>query len=483
MNKRELLLSAFQPGNAIIRPAQFAGRQQEVSRLVDALYTTGATPIIYGDRGLGKSSLGACRELAPSKQESTTYEPSLVCKLLILSCRLLIPDRLLANQISLIGLGSTELLDELGLSSRILPKESRFVPFTYSCTDDAFNKDEILQRFITTGARFDSQTAMSKVPVSKSTTPSPNLKFYEEQVKTKYGTAAGGKFKKLSIEERFHIVARQVIESTNSRVLFVIDELDRVRDTTGLASVIKNLSSDDTKFLLVGVANTVSALLHDHGSLQRSLVEIPLGKMDDNECRQIVVKTEAYLRFHNVNFDFSEQAVAKIAEHAGGFPWFVHKFGQELLVIADGEGRAYANEADVERVLDKMATRKFSQQYYDLYEKVVRKSRQGDMGARPTRKSPVRLVAGSTEIKVSQIMTRETISIGEDQNVRKVIKIFEESGFHHLLVVKGRVLVGVISDRDLLRTLSPFIGTLSERPQDRATLARRAHQIMTLKLA
>ena len=42
-----------------------------------------------------KYRLGACRELAPSKQESTTYEPSLVCKLLILGCRLLIPDRLL----------------------------------------------------------------------------------------------------------------------------------------------------------------------------------------------------------------------------------------------------------------------------------------------------------------------------------------------------------------------------------------------------
>ena len=42
-------------------------------------------------------SLGACRELAPSKQESTTYEPSLVCKLLILGCRLLIPDRLLVD--------------------------------------------------------------------------------------------------------------------------------------------------------------------------------------------------------------------------------------------------------------------------------------------------------------------------------------------------------------------------------------------------
>ena len=48
-------------------------------------------------------SLGACRELAPSKQESTTYEPSLVCKLLILRCRLLIPDRLLEEAQDLIN--------------------------------------------------------------------------------------------------------------------------------------------------------------------------------------------------------------------------------------------------------------------------------------------------------------------------------------------------------------------------------------------
>ena len=48
-----------------------------------------------GDAGKRIDGLGACRELAPSKQESTTYEPFPVCKLLILGCRLLIPDRLL----------------------------------------------------------------------------------------------------------------------------------------------------------------------------------------------------------------------------------------------------------------------------------------------------------------------------------------------------------------------------------------------------
>ena len=60
-------------------------------RASDGSATAGQPRFVMGQM----APLGACRELAPSKQESTTYEPSLVCKLLILGCRLLIPDRLL----------------------------------------------------------------------------------------------------------------------------------------------------------------------------------------------------------------------------------------------------------------------------------------------------------------------------------------------------------------------------------------------------
>ncbi len=69
------------------------GHPWSVSRdcCTDFLFRSGSYPLGPNCDG----PLGACRELAPSKQESTTYEPSLVCKLLILGCRLLIPDRLL----------------------------------------------------------------------------------------------------------------------------------------------------------------------------------------------------------------------------------------------------------------------------------------------------------------------------------------------------------------------------------------------------
>ncbi len=84
-------------------------------------------------------------------------------------------------------------------------------------------------------------------------------------------------------------------------------------------------------------------------------------------------------------------------------------------------------------------------------------------------------------MNIDQIMTHPTIKIGMDDHVYTVKDLFEEHGFHHLLVVEKGKLVGVISDRDLLRNLSPFIGKLSERSQDMATLNRRVHQIMTRK--
>lgn len=84
-------------------------------------------------------------------------------------------------------------------------------------------------------------------------------------------------------------------------------------------------------------------------------------------------------------------------------------------------------------------------------------------------------------MNVDRIMTRGTITIGMDDGVYKVRDLFKEHAFHHLLVVENGQLVGVISDRDLLRNVSPFIGKLSERSEDAATLNRRVHQIMTRK--
>jgi acetoin utilization protein AcuB len=83
---------------------------------------------------------------------------------------------------------------------------------------------------------------------------------------------------------------------------------------------------------------------------------------------------------------------------------------------------------------------------------------------------------------VRSIMTTRVVTVELDDSLAEVKKIFDSVKFHHLLVLDtDRKLCGVISDRDLLRALSPYVGTASENARDTATLNKRVHQIMTRK--
>ena len=84
---------------------------------------------------------------------------------------------------------------------------------------------------------------------------------------------------------------------------------------------------------------------------------------------------------------------------------------------------------------------------------------------------------------VSEVMTPHVQKVAQDESLRSVRHIFQGSRFHHILVVHQDRLIGVISDRDLLKHISPFVGqNMMERPQDRRTLNLRVHQIMSRKL-
>ena len=83
---------------------------------------------------------------------------------------------------------------------------------------------------------------------------------------------------------------------------------------------------------------------------------------------------------------------------------------------------------------------------------------------------------------VDKIMSRRVVSVHMDDSLKKVRETFEHVRFHHLLVMENGRLAGVISDRDLLKAVSPYVNTLAERPRDAATLRKRVHQIMTRKL-
>lgn len=85
-------------------------------------------------------------------------------------------------------------------------------------------------------------------------------------------------------------------------------------------------------------------------------------------------------------------------------------------------------------------------------------------------------------MSIINIMTKRVVSVHMDDSLAMVQDIFNQSQFHHLLVVEDKKLVGIISDRDLFKAVSPFIDTIAERMKDRATLDKRVHQVMSRDL-
>ena len=79
---------------------------------------------------------------------------------------------------------------------------------------------------------------------------------------------------------------------------------------------------------------------------------------------------------------------------------------------------------------------------------------------------------------VDGIMSREVVTVSPDTALMDIRRRLQEGGFHHMLVVEEGELCGVISDRDVLRAISPFLDTYSEEHRDVQTLALPAQEVM-----
>jgi acetoin utilization protein AcuB len=84
-------------------------------------------------------------------------------------------------------------------------------------------------------------------------------------------------------------------------------------------------------------------------------------------------------------------------------------------------------------------------------------------------------------MKVGSIMTKDVFKVRMDDTIGTIREVLRYAEFHHLLVVDDHKLVGILSDRDILRNISPFLDTLSEAKRDVSILNKRVHQFMTHK--
>ena len=84
-------------------------------------------------------------------------------------------------------------------------------------------------------------------------------------------------------------------------------------------------------------------------------------------------------------------------------------------------------------------------------------------------------------MEFKKLINEKIVTVEMDDSLGVVKEIFDNTKFHHLLVIERGELFGVLSDRDLLKALNPNIGTIRETAQDAAVLNKKVHQIMTRK--
>ena len=180
-------------------------------------------------------------------------------------------------------------------------------------------------------------------------------------------------------------MATRLSDNYGHPVLVIVDELDVVKDTSGLASFIKNASSPDLKFILVGIGQNVSSLLGDHQSIERIVAPVQVPCMEDPDLAQIIERAMEGLAELGLNYSFNRSSSRLLVRLASGFPWFVHLLGQEALLTAHRSRRTAVTREDVEAAIISLAGNRFAQQFREQYRRAIRDS--------PTREKVLRAFA------------------------------------------------------------------------------------------
>lgn len=278
--QRSGIRKIFTPHQPISVPKLFFGRQSEVARIIEAITTPGQHALLYGDRGVGKSSLAnyaaanVLKHLAGGRHveircdSSTTFGTVAVAML----------QGLQVDTKGLIGgESSASVTSELGGEAGL-----------------SFAKAG--------GKRSETRTDTSK---------------------------------------REHRVTPSAVGALlrEKQALIVVDEFDALReegDRAQVAELLKHLSDNGSRVtvLVVGVGGTSAELLTGHPSVQRCLKEVLLGRMSPEELRAIILGNAKAAKL-----EFAPEVTTEIVSMSAGYPHFTQLLGLKCAEEAVGEGR------------------------------------------------------------------------------------------------------------------------------------------------
>lgn len=132
--------------------------------------------------------------------------------------------------------------------------------------------------------------------------------------------------------------------------LLIIDEADSISDNhvkKQIAELIKQLSDADSAFkiMVVGISDTGQKLVAGHKSIERCLGEVKLDRLGKNELRRIIEEGQKKIIGHKVKFDGS--VITSIVNISNGYPYFTHLLALKCAEDAIVSGKLAIRNVDL----------------------------------------------------------------------------------------------------------------------------------------
>ncbi len=246
------------------------GRDQQLEEIERALYAVGRHIFVYGDRGVGKSSLAAT---AAYQHQSTDADPIFVSGS---------PSDTFQSIVANIA------VQALGRSKTESIKKQRSASITFR------------------GMQWSSSNEVSALDLA-------------------------GQIK--SIGDATELL-KQVAISHSDKPTVVLDEFDTIADVAErakFASLLKQLGdqSIDLKFFITGIGQSCQELLGAHPSAHRQLATIELMRLSFEGRREIVDDAAAAF-----DLELDDDVNWRIALISDGYPYYVHLLVEKMLWAA-----------------------------------------------------------------------------------------------------------------------------------------------------
>ncbi len=305
----------FRPTSAIRSDFSylFAGREENLKEVLGSIELDGQVPVVYGDRGIGKSSL-AWRIFDILSTIGTEDEDELVSEFDLddnylcfwIECE----ERFENIETTLLGLLAPKGMKQAVTVSDLLPE---------------IGSSELGLRIKTT---FEANVHFLKAKAE-----------VEGANKTSVIQDALKQVVEGRLDDPIELFGQTMAEVSklrpDTKIVVFLDELDRLTDKSRIGDLIKHMTG--IRFVFVGVSETGRSLIGDHGSVIRKIDEVyvpPLELEETTEMYENAADYIATLEF-GTNLTFDDEFVQIAHQDSGGYPYLSQRFGYHAI----NEGR------------------------------------------------------------------------------------------------------------------------------------------------